>query len=239
MKKRCIILNHATVRIMMFLILGLIATSSHAARSVREIMKTEVTDISSLYTFYTNHNSSYERRYFLKYLPDYLIKFGISEIPEWVTNAFDDALDSDYVPLAIAAAKSIGALKLDSFSDKMTERFITSEKKAYLSLSYRIAVLEAFKRFDNSEKVKGNVSRLLKNFPQERVFDPDFTELMEVAILFCVKSDMVMLSRFENRIATMPETQAPDERRNPDLERIKGLLQRVKRSLALKGGHDE
>jgi len=203
------------------------------------MMRNEITDVSSLQTFYINHNSAYERRNFLQYLPDYLEKFGVSDIPEWVINALDAALVSDYTPLAIAAAKSIGALKLDSFSDKMTERFIASEQEIYLSLSYRIAVLEAFKKFDSSDRIKANVSRLLNNFPQERIFDPDFSLLLEVTILFGAEENAQMLLKYESRIDTMLDRQIPEERRNPDIDRIKELIQRTKRSLALKGGQDE
>ena len=83
--------NRTIVRIMVFLALVLITTSTQAARSVREMMKNEVTDVSSLQTFYTKHNSAYERRYFLQYLPVYLEIFGVSELPSWITNALDDA----------------------------------------------------------------------------------------------------------------------------------------------------
>jgi len=99
----------------MFLALVLIVISSHAARSVREMMKNEVTDVSSLQTFYTKHNSAYERRYFLQYLPDYLEKFGVSETPGWVITALNDALKSNDAPLSISAVKTIGMLKLESF----------------------------------------------------------------------------------------------------------------------------
>jgi len=223
----------------MFLALVLIVISSHAARSVREMMKNEVTDVSSLQTFYINHNSSYERRYFLQYLPDYLEKFGVSEIPSWINNALNEALDSEYAPLSIAAVKSIGALKLESFSDKLSQGFIDSEKKAYLSLSYRIAVLETFKKFRNSEQMKKNISQLLQNFPKERVCDPDFTGLMEVTVLFGIEGNAQMLLKFETQVENLMERQVPDERRNPKLDRIKELIERTKKSLSLKGGRNE
>jgi len=231
--------NRTIVRIMVFLALVLITTSTQAARSVREMMKNEVTDVSSLQTFYTKHNSAYERRYFLQYLPVYLEKFGVSELPSWITNALDDALNSEYVPLSIAAIKSIGTLKLDSFSDKLTQGFIASEQEVYLSLSYRIAVLEAFKQFNDSDKIRSNLSQLLQNFPQGRIFDPDFTLLMEVTIRFGAEENAQLLSKYETRIDTMLDRQIPGERRNPDLDRIKELIERTKRSLALKGGQDE
>ena len=239
MKKRSILLQCTAVRIMVFLILCLIAVHSQAAGSVREMMKNEVFDVSSLHTFYISHNTPYQQRYFLRYLPHYLEKLEISGIPDWVFTALDAALDSDYTPLAIAAVKSIGDLKLESFSDKMTERFIASEQDANHSLSYRIAVIEAFKQFSGSEKIKSSISRLLLHFPENRIGDPDFTGLMEVTMLFGGKSEETMLAKFETRVANLLERGAPDDKRNPDLDRIKELIQRTMRSLAAKGGYDE
>ena len=83
------------------------------------------------------------------------------------------------------------------------------------------------------------MSQLLQNFPQGRIFDPDFTLLMEVTIRFGAEENAQLLSKYETRIDTMLDRQIPGERRNPDLDRIKDLIERTKRSLAMKGGQDE
>ncbi len=239
MKKRCKVRSFTAMRVVICLVLCVIISSAYSAESVREMMKKDITDVSSLYTFYTSHTSPYQQRYFLRYLPEYLAKLEITETPSWATTALDAALDSDYAPLAIAAVKSIGDLKLELFSDEMTERFIASEQKAYLSLSYRVAVLESFKKFNDSEKIKSNINRLLLNFPKDRICDPDFTGLMEVTMLFGAASNAPMLAKFETSVDNLLSRQEPDDKRNPDLDRIKELIQRAKRSVAVKGGHDE
>jgi hypothetical protein len=92
-----------------------IITFANAAGSVREMMAEEVTTLSSLSDFYSKHTSPYERRYFMKFAPEYLAKFGVSGAPIWLTIALDSALGSSYVPLTISAVSCIGAMKIESF----------------------------------------------------------------------------------------------------------------------------
>ena len=231
--------NRTIVRIMVFLALVLITTSTQAARSVREMMKNEVTDVSSLQTFYINHNSAYERRNFLQYLPGYLEKFGVSETPGWVITALDEALKSNDAPLSISAVKTIGMLKLESFSDELTQGFINSGQKAHLALTYRIAVLESLKKFDSSDEMKNNVSTLLQNFPEWRIRDSDFAGLMEIAVRFGVKENALLLQKFETHVDNLLNSHEPDEKRSRELNEIKEMIQRTKGSLALKGGQNE
>ena len=231
--------NRTIVRIMVFLALVLITTSTQAARSVQEMMKNEVTDVSSLQTFYTKHNSSYERRYFLQYLPVYLEKYEVSETPGWVITALNDALKSNDAPLSISAVKTIGMLKLESFSDELTQGFINSGQKAHLALTYRIAVLESLKKFDRSDEMKNNVSVLLQNFPEWRIRDSDFAGLMEIAVRFGVKENALLFEKFETHVDNLLNSHEPDEKRRRELNEIKEMIQRTKSSLSLKGGQNE
>lgn len=116
---------------------------------------------------------------------------------------------------------------------------MASEQKAYQSLSYRVAVLKTLKKFNDSETMKSNISQLLLNFPEERVGDPDFTGLMEATMLFGAEVCVPMLVKFESSVDNLLSRRGPDEKDHPDLDRIKELIQRTKRSVAGKGGHDE
>lgn len=223
----------------MFFILYSLPLPTIAEGSVREIMQQEVTSLSGLYDFYAAHTAPYERRYFMQYAPDYLTKFGVSEAPLWLTLALDSALGSTYVPLNIAAVRCIGALKIEAFSDKLTNEFINSGKKPDLSLSFRLAVLESMKKFDPSQKMEENIGLLLKNFQQELILDADFSALMEATMLFGGKTYMPYLDKFDAKAdeALSSNGQAPEKKK--DIYRVKELITRAKKSISAKEGKNE
>jgi hypothetical protein len=163
----------------------------------------------------------------------------VSEVPAWLAIALDSALGSSYVPLAISAVRCIGDMKIESYSDELVNEFLNSGKKADLALSFRIAVLESLKKFDPSAKMEENIGLLLKNFPQERICDPDFTALMEATTVFGNKKYMSYLDSFDARINNaLSSNGLPPEIKN-DLYRIKELIKRTKNSISVKEVYHE
>ncbi len=87
---------------------------------VREDME-GIPDLDSLESFY-EENNDYVRRYVLKDLPGWLNIRGLPpDIPDWVYDALDDALNS-YRPLLIREATVlIGRYGVDEYADRMAE----------------------------------------------------------------------------------------------------------------------
>ena len=218
----------------MFIALCCIITFSNAAESVREMMAEEVTTLPSLYDFYSKHTSPYERRYFMQYAPEYLAKFGVSDAPLWLSLALDSALGSNYVPLTISAVNCIGDMKIESFSGKLVNEFNNSGKKPDLSLAFRIAVLESFKKFPPSLTMEENIGLLLKNFRLDRIFDPDFTALMEATMLFGSKEYISYIDNFEAKVNSITSLNVQAPEKQYELNRVKQLIKRTKNSISVK-----
>ena len=55
---------------------------------------------------------------------------------------------------------------------------------------------------------------------------------MEVTMLFGAAENAPMPAKFETSVDNLLSRKEPDDKRNPDLDRVKELIQRTKRSVA-------
>ena len=214
-------------------------SSAGAAASVREQMEKEATSLTSLQSFYETHTKPYERRYIIQYAPEYLVKFAVTEAPAWIIKALDEALNGSYDPLVVSAIQCIGELKIESFSDELTDLFISApQKSAAFATSFRMAVLDAMKNF-NEESVNKKLHQLIKSYSELLICDPAFDKLMETVVLFGDESLVSELSRFEAHAQKRLETNKDDPERQREYARILQLISRTKHSVSAKGGKDE
>ncbi|MBN1983629.1 MAG: hypothetical protein JW795_18990 [Chitinivibrionales bacterium] len=185
--------------------------------------KKEIVSLTELEIFYRTHADTYERRYILKAIPRYLTEFGTKDVPRWVIAALDSALDSHDGILSVYAVECIGGLKIDSFAEKLAEKFALSPQKiAQHSIWFRLTVLQTLRRFD-STKVKKVLPLLLKSYSEDFVLDPDFSMLMELTMNFGDTTFVIELNRFEKRVKKNIE--ALEKEMNEALKNAKGYDQ--------------
>jgi hypothetical protein len=220
------------------------------AVSVRERMQNEVTSIKSLKSFYKTNYKPYDRRYTIQYLPQYLLKLNVQQTPDWVIEALDSALDDSYAPLAVAAMRCIGDLKLAAFADRLTSSFAKAPARNPASqYSARLAVLESMRKFD-STTVQEYLPALVDSYSEELIFSQVFEKLMETVVSYGQPALEEKVDRFEtfavNTLAQheneMKLKKTVDKQNDPfypEYSRVMQAIKRAKLSLAHKGGSHE
>jgi hypothetical protein len=213
-------------------------------------MQKEATSIESLKSFYKTHYKPYDRRYTIQYLPQYLLKFNVQQTPDWAIEALDSALDDSYAPLAVAAMRCIGDLKLAAFADRLTACFIKAPARNSASqYSVRIAVLESMQKFD-STTVQEYLPALVDSYSEELIFSQVFEKLMETVVLYGQPALEEKVDRFETfagntlvQHESVIKSGKVIDRQNdpfyPEYSRVIQIIKRAKLSLTHKGGSHE
>lgn len=147
--------------------------------------------VGQLKAYYESNSSDlYKVRYIVKYLPDFLEKYGVSTCPDWVASLAENSLYTSYAPLITESISLIGKFKLIGHTDRLYELFlVASSDYANFSTMMRFAIIRALSQI-NGDYEKLILVKLFNSFPEGLIELREFGLLAhEVASLELIPVD--------------------------------------------------